>query len=241
MAGKKAKRQAVFVDGHPDRVLEATSAGEAIEELSSEEVLEEELEIASADASPDAPGERQDERLAQPFHSVRADRPGPRGCWAMSRSTGEPCASPAMRGHEFCAAHSGKGVSGNPSHYSPIGQAAHREQLAVRATLRAMYGTNRSVGPRAVLRAHVDRQAERIVARALNGALSSEVPDEKAAKLALELIREADPVVKATVEFSENVTPAEVDAMSYRELLAIARQEGLEVPGGLPGATELSE
>src|SRR5262245_5540020 len=78
----------------------------------------------------------------QPFHSVRADAPGPRGCWAVATHGGS-CGAPAMRGHSYCAAHSGKGVSGDPQRWSPIGRAAHREQLSVRATMRSMYGSNR--------------------------------------------------------------------------------------------------
>jgi hypothetical protein len=234
MAGKKAKRQAVFVDGHPDRILEATSAGEAIEELGTEDVLEEELEIASADASPDAPGERQDERLAQPFHSVRADRPGPRGCWAMSRSTGEPCASPAMRGHEFCAAHSGRGISADPTRWVPAAHEARKRNLEIRATIRHLIGDKGRTSPRAVLRAAAIPNAEPLAKRALNGALSPEVDPATGAKLSLAIIREADPPVQATVQVSENITPADVDAMSYRELLALAEQAGIAIPEGAP-------
>jgi hypothetical protein len=173
------------------------------EENDTETVLGSEIE--SVDARPDAPEERQDEAgpdPAQPFHSVRADAPGPKGCWALARSTGQPCSAAAVKGSEFCAAHSGLGLSGNPSLYSPIGQAALREQRALRATMRAMYGSTRANSPRAVLRAHVNRQAERIVGRAVNAVLSPTVPDEKAGKLALELIREADPLVQAEISVS---------------------------------------
>jgi hypothetical protein len=226
-----------------------TSAGEPSEEPSEleiasstdeavETVLEDELEIV--DAGPEC----QDEPLAQPFHSTRAEAPGPRGCWAVARH-GESCAAPAMRGHPYCAAHSGKGVSADPSRWSPIAREAKAERVAVRATIRAMYGANRNVGPRAVLRAHVDREAERLVGTAVNAALSKESDPLKAGSLALRLIETAHPPVQATVEFSkslEDVTRADVDAMSYSELLAFARHAGMEIPEELPtpprGASE---
>jgi hypothetical protein len=55
------------------------------------------------------------------------------------------------------------------------------------------------------------------------------VADEKAARLALELIREADPPVQATVEVYGNMTPDDVDALSYRELLALAQYAGIPI------------
>jgi hypothetical protein len=181
--------------------------------------------------APDAQHDRQDSlerqdgagegEIAQPFHSTRADAPGPKGCWALARH-GESCHAAAIRGTDFCAAHSGNGVSANPSLYAPLGHQAHRAKLAVRATMRA--------SPRAVLRARVDRNAERLVGTALNGALSSEVPAEKAARLALELIREADPPVQASVEI-EKLTSEDIQKLSLNEAMAIARQIGLEIPG----------
>ena len=167
--------------------------------------------------------------LPQPFRSTRADSPGPRGCWALAKHGG-PCHAAAIRGREFCAAHSGVGISADPARYAPIGQRAHREQLAVRATMRAMYGGTRPNSPRAVLKAHVHREAERLVGRALTAALNPDVDDAKAAGLAMRLIETADPPAQATLELGATLTPEGVDRLSYSELLAVARQYGIPLP-----------
>jgi hypothetical protein len=189
----------------------------------------ESIDGEAAEERQDAGSEGADDSPPQPFHSARADAPGPKGCWALARH-GESCHAPAMRGHSYCAAHSGKGVSGNPSLYSPIGQAAKREQFAIRATIRAMYGSNRATSPRAVLRAHVDRNAERLVGTAVNAALDPKSDPLKAANLAIRLISEADPPAQATMEVRAELTPEDVEKLSWSEALALAQQLGLELP-----------
>jgi hypothetical protein len=164
--------------------------------------------------------------LPLPFHSTRADSPGPRGCWARAKHGGS-CHAPAVRGQDYCAAHSGLGISADPARYAPIGQAAHREQLAVRATMRAMHGGTRPNSPRAVLRAHVHRNAERLAGRALGAALSPATDDAKAAGIAIRLIETADPPSQATLEISADLTPEDVDKLSYSELLRVAEAWGI--------------
>ena len=153
--------------------------------------------------------------LPQPKHSVRADRPGVRGCWAISKRTNEPCGSPAAHGGEFCAAHSGLGIAADPQRYVPLAHQARKRNLEIRATMRHLIGDIGRTSPRQVLRAAVIAQAEPLVGRAVNAALSSEVPDDRAGKLALELIREVDPAVKAEVSLSASMPQSEeqVDAM----------------------------
>jgi hypothetical protein len=70
----------------------------------------------------------------------------------------------------------------------------------------------------------------------LNGALSPDVPDAKAAALALAIIREADPPVQATVELRADISPEEIERMSLNEAIAFAKQHGIPIPEGLPSA-----
>jgi hypothetical protein len=60
-------------------------------------------------------------------------------------------------------------------------------------------------------------------------ALSSEVPDDRAGKLALELIREVDPVQQATVEVTTDVTNEDIKQMSWSELRTLATALGMDV------------
>jgi hypothetical protein len=76
--------------------------------------------------------------------------------------------------------------------------------------------------------------------RVLNGALSPNVSDEKAAVIALKLIETADPVQTATVEFGAKVTVDDVNTMSFSELMQLAARHGIEVPARAnEGAREL--
>jgi hypothetical protein len=79
----------------------------------------------------------------------------------------------------------------------------------------------------------------RRVGRAVNAVLSPEVSDEKAGKLALELIREADPPAQTTVELSTNITPEEIERMTLSEAIAYAQANGIPIPdeGAIEGAT----
>jgi hypothetical protein len=157
--------------------------------------------------------ERQDVP-ALPVHSVRADRQGARGCWALSQKTGEPCGAAAIRGTDYCAAHSGIGVSADPAAYSPLAHQRRRENLAVRARMRLALGVTRHTGPRAVLRARAMADSERLAAAAIDGAL-------KNGALALKVIREVDPAPQASVSVSIPRTPEDVNALGLEELRAL--------------------
>jgi hypothetical protein len=106
--------------------------------------------------------------------------------------------------------------------------------------MRAMYGGTRPNSPRAVLRAHVHRNAERLVGRALGAALSPDVDDAKAAGIAMRLIETADPPAQASVEISADLRPEDVRKLSYRELIAFSLANGIEIPEGLPIPPDLA-
>jgi len=74
-----------------------------------------------------------------PAHGVRAESPGPRGCWALNKR-GEPCGAARRADGDYCNAHSGIGIAdGNPE-WAVKGRAASAESRARRAALRLELG-----------------------------------------------------------------------------------------------------
>jgi len=214
--------------------------------LDSETIDAAETELV--DASPD--GERQDgageAEIEQPFHSTRSSSPGPRGCWAISKTTGLPCGAARRHGEDFCNAHAGHGVASDPRAYLPKAQEAQKRNRAIRAQMRLQLGNTRPTGPRAALQAMAMVESKRLASSILDAALDPDADPLRRGALALRVIDTVDPFAKATVEVSgiENLTPEDVDKLSYAELIALAQAtgmeipEGLPIPAGLPGATE---
>jgi hypothetical protein len=74
--------------------------------------------------------------------------------------------------------------------------------------------------------------------RAVSAVLSPEVPDDKAANLALRMIQQADPPTEATVEIKTELTNEDIQKMSYSELLATAERLGIDLTRPEEGASE---
>jgi hypothetical protein len=221
----ETKREAVVVDGE---MLEEHSelASSTEEAVDTEDVFEDELEIV--DAGPDAPRERQDEAerapegahasephsLPQPFHSTRGTAPGPRGCWAMSKRTGQPCSAAKRSDSDFCNAHTGIGIVQDPKGNSVKGALVKQERAALRAQMRILLGNTRTDTPRAALKAAATLNAKRIAGRAVDAILSPSTPDAKAAALAIQLVNTVDPPVQAEISVSGTIpqTNEELDA-----------------------------
>jgi hypothetical protein len=182
---------------------------------------EEQRQDSELDGAPDS--------LPQPAFGVRGSEPGPRGCWGVN-NRGEPCGAFVTRNSDYCSAHRGLGVGKDPKAYSRLATDARRRQLAARAELRMIVGDRGRIGPRMVLREHVAREAEPLVRRAVGAALSPMVAEDKAAKLALDLIREADPPTQATVEISGDLAREQVNELSLSQLLAVAEANGIPIP-----------
>lgn len=159
--------------------------------------------------------------LAQPFHSTRSEIQGRRGCWAVSVKTGEPCGAPNVRGEQYCAAHLGRGVAGDPSRYASKGVQARKRNSAIRSELRMVYGGTRSGGVRQVLRGAVEREGIALAGRAVSAALDENADPIKAANLAVKLIETADPPVQAGLTVTAEQS---IDDMPTSELLALAAQ-----------------
>jgi hypothetical protein len=198
----------VISDSEPDEEWEVVPV-EDDAELAGEEVV-----VAA----------RQDE-LPQPFHSTRSDVAGPRGCWALNKH-GEPCGAGRRSDSDFCNAHSGIGVSADPRAYQPLAREAKRRNAEIRASMRMVLGNTRPTSPRGHLKARAFADAERIAARAVNGALDDP-------RLALALIREVDPPAQVEVSLAMPQTMEEVERLSPMDLLALAAQLGMQ-PSPLP-------
>jgi hypothetical protein len=192
-------------------------------------------EIETLDARPDAPEGRQDEaelEPAPPLHSSRGKAPGPRGCWAIN-ARGEPCGSFKRRDSDYCNGHAGVGVASDPTRYSPIAHDARRRQLQARAELRMLFGDRGRIGPRTVLREEVARNAKRIAGTAVNAALDPSADPIRAGKLALELIREADPLVQAEISVSGNLPQSDEEieaAIANGSILDLVRSGAFAPP-----------
>ena len=181
-----------------------------------EESLDESVEVVSGEVLP-----------ALPVHSVRSETQGARGCWAVSNRTGEPCGAAARHGEDYCNAHAGVGVASDPASFAPLAHAARKENIRVRAEARLVLGNSRPTSPRGVLKAKAFAARERLADAAVQGAL-------KDPRLALAVIREVDPPIEATVSVAMPATPEDVKGMSLRDLLALAKEHGIEPTQPLP-------
>jgi hypothetical protein len=76
--------------------------------------------------------------------------------------------------------------------------------------------------------------------RAIDAALSAETPSATAAKLSLAIIREVDPPPQTTLEIGANLTVEDVNGMGFSELMAVAKQHGIELPSELSTPPELT-
>lgn len=216
----------VIADSEPDEDAEPDRQWEVVD-VSDVSVIEPD-ELAPLDS------ERQDgqDGPSLPLHSTRSSVKGVRGCWAVSRKTGGPCGAAAIRGTDYCAAHSGVGVSRDPAAYAPLGQEERRRKAGVRAEMRLALGSIRLDTPRGVLKAKAFAERERLAGRVVSAALADP-------KLALKLIDAVDPPVQATVSVGIPTDPAQIEGMKLSQLFALAGQLGIEVPappGALPPA-----
>jgi hypothetical protein len=78
------------------------------------------------------------------------------------------------------------------------------------------------------LKASVFAESERLVAAALDGALSPEVTVQSRAAHALKLLESVEPTVQATLQMELPSTPEGVDSLSLSQLLHIVEQHDSE-------------
>jgi hypothetical protein len=168
-------------------------------------------------------------RPAQPVHGTRGDAPGPRGCWALKHS-GEACGAARRADSDFCNAHSGVGVASDPASFVPLAHAASAANRERRATLRAALGITRTNSPRALLKAQVFVERERIAAAAIAPALDPNVPTLARGRHALSLLEAVDPTLKLSAQVDMPTSAEEVEALGLTELRALVGSTSQEPP-----------
>ena len=185
------------------------------------------IEPAERDAgTPPVPTDSVQEAVKQPAYGVRADSPGPRGCWALKRD-GDPCGAAPWKGEDYCTAHLGRGVASSPAEWSESGRAAAAESRRRRAALRATLGITRPDSTRSLLKAAVFVERERVVSAALAG-LDAERP-EVAAAHALKLLDAVDPLPKAAeLSITADLDAEGVAQLGTADLLALAERMGID-------------
>ena len=156
-----------------------------------------------------------------PVYGTRADSPGPRGCWSLNKR-GEPCSAARRADSDYCNAHSGQGVTSDPVGWGEKARRVSAENRRRRAALRLELGITRNSTARSLLRSAVFVERERLVAAALDGALDPELSAAQRSKTALELIREAEPQERATLDVP--LDAASIDKLGLAELRALASQ-----------------
>jgi hypothetical protein len=161
--------------------------------------------------------------VQQPRWGERSAVVGARGCWALNKR-GEPCGAPSVRGRDYCAPHSGLGVAGDPSRYSPLGHEARRRNGAMRAELRLLYGTTRKGGVRAALQGAAEREAIRLAGSAINAALDPSIDPLARGRHALAVIEAVEPARTTEISASTDLVPSE---LGLSELMTLAAQNGL--------------
>ena len=181
---------------------------------------------ATPDGEP-VPADSVQEAVKLPVYGVRADSPGPRGCWALRSRDLQPCAAAKAADSDYCTAHSGRGVAADPAAWSRKGAAVAAENRRRRATLRLALGQVRMNTPRGVLRAAVFAEAERVAAAALDGALDPALSSASRSQAALRLIDAVDPPLRAELTMPLPTDPDGVSALSLSQLDALALQVGI--------------
>jgi len=172
----------------------------------------------------------------QPFHGSRGDAPGPGGCWAV-KADGQPCRAAAIREQEFCSAHSGLGIAGNPLEFQPRAVAASAQSRRAKAELRLALWITRPNSPRSALRAAASLNAVRLAGRAIGAALDPHTEPLKAADLALRIIDQADPQGQDSITVSGSIDPS---TASLSELLSFAEAHGISLDSTGNGSVEPS-
>jgi len=169
--------------------------------------------------------------VEQPSSGTYSSEPGPRGCHTR-RANGELCAAVPLRGRPFCKGHSGGGFA-DPAAASAKGHAVQRENARRRAALRLVLGDTRSFSARGALRAQTVARAAEIASRTVDAVLDPDVPAERAARLALDLVEAVEPRAELVVSTPLPSSVDDVSELGLRELLALSQQHSIPLPAEL--------
>lgn len=201
-----------------------------VDQVDSEGALEA-APIDSSDGAMRAGANCERDQVAQPRWGTRADRPGPRGCWALTKA-GRHCAAAVRSDGDYCNAHSGIGVAADPAEHSLVGRQRSAEVRRTRADLRLVLGQTRMDTPRAALRAAAILNAERLAGTTIAAALDPALPPLARARLALDIVEAADPKVQTQLSVTGEL---DVEQASLGQLIALAEQRGIDLtrPAGV--------
>jgi hypothetical protein len=83
--------------------------------------------------------------------------------------------------------------------------------------------------------------AERLASSTIGAALDPELPPERRARLALDIIEAVDPAPRAELRLSTDLSPEAVDNLSWGELQAVAESHGLLSESDALASPELPE
>ena len=159
-----------------------------------------------------------------PVYGVRADSPGPRGCWALKRD-GNPCGAARRADGDYCNAHSGLGVAKNPAQYAPLARAASAENRRRRAALRATLGITRPESVRGLLKAAVFVERERVVSAAMAPLRDPDAGSAAKQRAALALLDAVEPQPKAAeLTLTAELDPEGIASMGLSELRLLAER-----------------
>jgi hypothetical protein len=185
-----------------------------------EETEQERQDAATEGAAPTLP---------QPAHGIRALVPGPRGCMALT-VRGDSCGAAKRGDSDFCNAHAGVGVSRDPRAYLAKAQETQQRNRAIRAQMRLQLGNTRPTGPRAALQAMAMVESKRLARTAIDAALDPSADPIRAGGLALRVIEAVDPRSETTLELRTDLSPEDVDRLSYSELIRVAEAWNIGAP-----------
>jgi hypothetical protein len=115
----------------------------------------------------------------------------------------------------------------SPAEWSAKGRAASAESRRRRAALRLALGITGTGSPRALLKAAVVAEAERIVAAALSPLGDPSLGSVAQQRAALALLDAADPMAQASLELPLPSNPEGVEQMSLEDLKALAERVGI--------------
>jgi len=157
--------------------------------------------------------------------------PEDRRCAATVRD-GTRCRSYSVRGEALCGGHLGLGLAASPVEHA---RRSHEVRRHMKLTRQIVAPSGR-MGPRAALRMEALRNGAALADRVVSAALDPGASPVAAGNLALRVIESVDPPIQAAFEVEMAQTLEEVEALSFKQLLALAARLGIETPAGSPAS-----
>jgi hypothetical protein len=143
---------------------------------------------------------------------------------------GKPCHAAGRNDGDFCNAHSGIGVSADPSANGIKGAAANQARRERRAELKLLLGSTNVNTPKGAMRAAMLMEAERLVSKVLREALAPDGDGLKQSDLILRMMEMVEPKQEASLTVP--LDSAQLAEMGLRDLMALADAYGITTGDG---------